>query len=193
MVNNKFSNIRIAILCCIESADMDVVIPYDIWRRAGIMVDTISHEKKNSIVLQSGTKITCNDQVEKVNLDKYNAIYIPGGKGCRRIFTDKNPRVINRIIEFASKEDKKWVFTSGEAAEVLAELNVLGNKKITTFPGSEEKLGKNYSDNSVVVDKNFISVKSAFFAFDFSLLVIEKLLNKQLATNVAHNILYTKK
>lgn len=193
MVKHKVSNIRIAIMCSIESSDMDVVIPYDIWTRAGIIVETVSNEKKKSIFLQSGTKITCSEEIEKVNLDKFNAIYIPGGKGCERLITEKNDRVVNKIIKFAFDEEKKWIFTSGEAVVVLAKLEALGNKKITTYPGFEGQLGKNYSDNNIVCDKNFISVKSPFYAFEFALLVIEKLLNKQIATNVANDILYTKK
>ncbi|BAC43860.1 DJ-1 family protein [Malacoplasma penetrans] len=193
MIKHKVSNIRIAIMCSIESNDMDIVIPYDIWTRAGIIVETVSNEKKKSIFLQSGTKITCSEEIEKVNLDKFNALYIPGGKGCQRLLTDRNERVINKIVKFAGDEGKKWLFTAGAASTVLAELGVLGNKKITTAPGFEEKLGKNYSDNNIVVDKNFVSFKSPFHAFEFALLIVEKLLNKQIATNIANDILYTKK
>ena len=193
-MNNKYkvSNIRIAIICCSESEDLDVVIPYDIWRRSGIIVDTISSEKKKSIFLQCGTKITCSEQIDIVNLDQYNAIYIPGGKGYERLFDEKNDRVTKKVIKFSADEEKKWVFASAEASLYLKKINVLGTKKVTTYPGYEKEIGDNYSSENIVVSKNFITFKSAFFAFDFALLVVEKLLNKQIATNVAHDLLYIK-
>ncbi len=193
-VKPKISNIRIAIICSSESEDMDVVIPYDIWKRAGIIAETISNEKKNSIFLQYGTKITCNEQIDRVNLDKFNAIYLPGGKGYERLLTNKNDKVLNKIIKFSSDEEKKWVFACGEASIFLHEIDALKNKKVTVYPGPgyKEKIGNNFSDDNIVVSKNIVTFKSAFFAFDFALLIVEKFLGKQIATNVAQDILYSK-
>lgn len=188
----KVSNIRIAIICCSESEDLDVIIPYDVWRRSGIIVDTISNEKKKSIFLQCGTKITCSEQIDIVNLDQYNAIYIPGGKGYARLFDEKNDRVTKKVIKFSSDEEKKWVFASAEASLYLKKINVLGSKKVTTYPGLEKEIGENYLPDNIVVSKNIITFKSAFYGFEFALLVVEKLLNKQIATNVAQDLLYTK-
>ncbi|MDE5545438.1 MAG: DJ-1/PfpI family protein [Malacoplasma sp.] len=192
MIKNKVSNIRIAIICSSESEDMDVVIPYDIWKRAGIIAETISNEKKNSIFLQCGTKITCNEQIDKVNLDKFNAIYLPGGKGYERLLTNKNDKVLNKIIKFSSEEEKKWVFASGEASVFLHDIDALKDKKVTVYPGYEDRIGKNFSNENIVVSKNIITFKSAFYAFDFALMIVEKFLGKQIATNVAQDILYSK-
>ncbi|MDE5949481.1 MAG: DJ-1/PfpI family protein, partial [Malacoplasma sp.] len=149
-------------------------------------------EKKNSIFLQCGTKITCNEQIDKVNLDKYNAIYLPGGKGYERLLTNKNDKVLNKIIKFSSEEEKKWVFGCAEASVFLHEIDALKDKKVTVYPGLEEKVGSNFSDKNIVISKNIITFRSAFYAFEFALLIVEKFLGKQIATNVAQDILYSK-
>ena len=44
----------IAIIVANQCEEMEVIIPADIWRRAGISVQIISIEKKKSLIMQNG-------------------------------------------------------------------------------------------------------------------------------------------
>lgn len=194
MDNNTSSlKVKIAIIVAVQSEDMEVIIPYDLWKRAGISVEKISIEKKNTISLQSGTKIYCEDTLEKTNLDRFTAIYLPGGKGHEKFLDEKSCKKLHeKLAKFAADDSKKWIFAMCAAPSVLSRLEIAGDKKKTVYPGFEKYLGPNYVDKDVCVDGHLITARSASFAFDFSLTVIEQLINKQAALNVAKAILYKK-
>lgn len=186
------SKIKIAIMVALESEDMEVIIPYDLWKRAGISVEKISVEKKNTIALQSGTKIYCEETLDKTNLDRFSAIFLPGGKGHEKFLDEKFCKKLHeKLFKFAT-DDKKWIFAICAAPSVLPRLGIPTTAKMTAYPGFEKYLGENFLNEDIVIDKNIITAKSAFFAIDFSLLVIEKLISKQVASNVAKSILYKK-
>lgn len=189
-VKNKIANIRIAVVLANENEDMEVVIPVDIWRRAGLIIELVSVEKKNTIILQSGTKIYCNETIDKTNLDQFNAIYLPGGRGHAKF---KDPKLCEKLIKTLKKfalDEKKWIFAICAAPSVLGELELLKNEKATVYPGFEKFLGKNYVEKDLVIDGNFITARGPSLAFELAFAVIEKFLGKEIALNVANDILY---
>ncbi len=190
MLTKKISNVRIAIMIAHESEDTEVIVPYDIWKRAGLIVELISIEKKNTIVLQSGTKVYANDTLERTNLDQFNAIYLPGGKGHVR-FKDgvKCEKLIKSLQKF-SHEKNKWLLAMCASPSVLSDLNLVTNQKMTCYPGFEASLGNSYEDKDVVVSHNFITGRSLAYAIDFSLTVIKELLGKEETELVKKEIIY---
>ncbi len=191
-VKSASLKVKIAIMVAKESEDMEVIVPFDLWKRAGISVEKISVEKKNTITLQSGTKISCEETLEKTNLDRFTAILIPGGRGHETFLDEKLCKKLHDKLAKFVADEKKWVFAICAGPSVLSRLGVIQDQKMTVFPGFEKYLGNNFQDENVVCDKNIITAKSAFYSIDFALLVIEKLLNKQVALNVANAILYKK-
>lgn len=194
MEMNKSANlkVKIAIMVAQECEDMEVIIPYDLWKRAGISVEKISIEKKNTITLQSGTKIYCEETLEKTNLDRFSAIMIPGGRGHERFLEEKLCSRLHEKLRKFAVDEKKWIFAICAGPSVLSRLEVIKDQKMTVYPGYEKYLLDSYENADVLCDKNIITAKSAAHAFDFSLLVIEKLISKQVALNVAKAILYKK-
>ncbi|WP_412032473.1 DJ-1/PfpI family protein [Malacoplasma muris] len=187
------SNVRIAIMVANESEDIEVLAPYDLWRRAGLIVELVSVEKKNTIILQSGAKMYCNSIIERTNLDQFHAIYLPGGRGHTKFLEEKysSDKLIKTLRKFAN-EQNKWLLAMCASPSILGILSVLGNSKATAYPGFEKSLGKNYVDEGVVASGNVITGKSVAYAIEFSLLVIEKLLDKKTRNSVAKEILYVK-
>lgn len=192
MIKNKVSNIRIAIIVTAENEDIELIVPHDLWKRAGLIVDTISIEKKNTLFLESGIKISCNDSIEKTNINKYNAIYLPGGSGSGRYFSDKSDRLAKKLVQFATDE-KKWLFAGNEATLAIIKNNAIIDQKLTTIPEAEELLGSHFIDQDIVLDKNFITFRGIANVFKFSLLVIDTLLkDKKITSNVEKDIMYKK-
>lgn len=187
----KIKNIKIAVMIANELEDMEVIIPIDIWRRAGLIVELISVEKKNTIVLQNNVKMYCNEILDRTNLDQFKAIYLPGGKNGIVKFKDiKNcEKLIKTLGKFAADKNK-WILAMCAAPSILNDLNLLGNKKVTCYPGFEKGMESNYVKENVVVSENFITGKSAGWAFQFALKVVEELADKKTADEVKKAILF---
>ncbi len=184
---------KIAIFVANKSEDIEVVVPLDIWRRAGFIVKLISIEKKKNLVLSHGTKIACDEILANENISKYNAIYLPGGVGHLK-FNDTDAQ---RLINFLKKEgkNKKITFMAMCAAvEVFGGLGLLTNTKATCYPSYQKTFESTYVDKDVVVDKNFITGKAPGATISFALSAVAHISNKkQLAKQIANDIFYSGK
>lgn len=172
--------LRIAVIACNETEDIELIVPTDIWRRAGARVDLISLEKKNSIVLQTGTKISCTNTIDRTNLSQYNAIYLPGGEGHKKYRLDawppKNNDSVTRLqtaLKNFSNDPKKVILAMSAAPRILGELELLKNNKFTCYPGYEEGLtnGKFVSKN-IVIDDKLITGRAPGSSFEFAYTVL---------------------
>ena len=178
----------IAIIAANQCEEMEVVIPADIWRRAGLAVQIISIEKKKSLIMQNGVHLSCDDILAKENLSKYSAIYLPGGKGC---FTFLDPNVCAKLIAHLKKalKSKILIMANCAAPTILSQLGLIDNVKVTCYPGYEKDIKKHCKDD-VVIDKNFITSKAAGTTIDFTLAVIKKLISPAKAKEIAKQICY---
>jgi len=180
-------NKSIAIIVANKCEEMELVIPADIWRRAGITVQIISVEKKKSLILQNGVHVSCDDILGKENLAKYSAIYLPGGMGCQ---TFADPVVCAKVINHLKKTiGKILVLANCAAPSVLAQLGLIDNVKVTCYPGYE-KFVKKHANQDVVIDKNVITSKAAGTTIDFALTVVAKIVSPAKAKEVAKQICY---
>lgn len=179
---------KIAIMVANKSEEMEIIIPADLWRRAGLDVQIISVEKKKNIVLQHGVRISCDDNLIKENLSKYNAIYLPGGKGHINFLDEACDKLKSHLTKMAANINLH-IFAVCAAPKVLNELKLIENIQVTIYPGLEQEVA-HYVDQDVVIDKNFITAKGPGVMIDFALTVIEKLASRQIAEKVASQILY---
>ncbi len=193
--NNK--KIRIAVMVANSSEDIEVAVPTDLWRRSGIIVELISIEKKNSIVLQSGLKISCNGTIDKVNLSQFNAIYMPGGEGHLKYLDIKaNPKLKSSLekdfIDQKTGKPKpnKYILSMCASPKVLIEWDLIKERKYTCYPGFEKDLKKYYTNKSVVNDRNLITGRAPGSAYDFALAVIEEFLGEKAKKEVIDSTIY---
>lgn len=178
---------KIAVLIANGSEDIEVVVPVDLWRRAGLRVDLISVEKKKICILSNGNKISADNIVSKVNLSQYNALYIPGGPGHERIKIEK--KVVSTLPKFFS-DPKKYLLSACAATSIYGEMGFLDKVKATGYPGTEKSYSKNFTNEPATSDKNFITGKSPGTIFDFSLLAIEKFIGKKERNSLEKEIHY---
>ena len=182
--------LRIVVLVATKSEDIEVVTPVDLWRRAGIFVRLISIEKKKNVLLAHGNKISCDEILAKENLTKYNAIYLPGGMGFTKFNDTDAPKLIDMLSRYG-RNPKYWFLAACAAPSVYGEMGLLEGVKATCYPGYEKSFKDTYvSNKNVVADKNFITANSPSAMIDFALLVIEKLVSKAKADEIAKQILY---
>jgi len=188
--------IRIAIILCNESEDIETIVPTELWRRAGILVDLISLEKKNNIVLQNQTKICCNKIISEVNLTQYNALYLPGGNGHVKYreesWTPKNNANVTKLVKYIDKfaaNPDKYLLAMCASPLILGERKLLVGHKATGYPGFQDSYKQQYLDESVVVSKNIITGRAPGSAFDFAYKVIEILVDAETALKVKEDII----
>lgn len=182
---------RIAIMVTNGTEDIELIVPTDIWRRAGIIVKLISIEKKKNVILSNGVKVSCDDIIAKENLNKYNAIYLPGGPGYKFF----NDQYAPKLVTFIKKNyrNKNLTFMAMCASTtVFADWGVLDpTVKVTCYPGMEkDKLEKNYVKQDVVFSKNFITATGPGVAKEFAFKVAEHFTSPQKAKDVAKQMLY---
>ena len=76
-------------------------------------------------------------------------------------------------------------------AVVLAPLGLLAGRRVTCFPGCEAYAPSiAFTGDGVDVDGNIITAKSAGWAFDLGLALVEKLISKEQAEKVRSSIYY---
>ncbi|MGL5591379.1 MAG: DJ-1/PfpI family protein [Mycoplasmoidaceae bacterium] len=185
--------VKIAIMLATASEDIEVIVPADLWRRSGMIVELVSIEKKNTIVLQSGTKISCNSTIDKTNLSQYTAIYMPGGEGHLKYLDPKaNPKLKKNLEKDFLNHKDKYIISMCATPSVLIEWDLIKTRKFTCYPGYGDKLKKNYVDKPVHVDGTLITGRSPGSVFEFSLKVIETLINEEARKKLEKEIIYKK-
>lgn len=171
----KEKMIRIGVILANESEELDTIIPVQLWRRAGYIVELISLEKKNSIIMNSGIKISCDGIIDKINLSQFNALYIPGGNVYKKILDPKSDqKAIKTIEKDFINNAKKYILTCNQGINVLTLKNLINKSQFTGIvenPDEYDKLFK--KDQNIVSSNNLISSKGIMIPFEFALEVIK--------------------
>lgn len=170
---------KIAIIVGNNMNDYDVFVPLDLWTKAGLIVNLISIEKKNSVALESGFKVSCSTTIDKVNLLQFNSIYIPGGIGVENFSYKSWPqkdneiliKFINSLSKIIENDEKKYLLLTEESSRILNELEVLVDfNKNSIFDDQKE---------SIKLLGNTIFVKGKVILNDFAIEVAKLLLESK--------------
>ena len=122
-----------------------------------------------------------------INVNDYDAIFVPGGAAC--IALRKNKRAIDLIKEFINHN--KWIFAICDGPNALFDNGIFIDKNYSSYPIENIKnvSGKNRNQNYVSVDGKYITGKCPSAAVDLGIKVIEVLYGKELSQK-AYNVLY---
>ena len=117
----------------------------------------------------------------------FDIIILPGGPGT------KNLRDSEEVIDLVKNQNSKgkYIVAICAAPTVLKKAGILTGKSVTSYP-SEENVFTNasYFYKNVVVDGNIITSRAVGTALDFAIKLIELLVGKKKADEVAVKILY---
>ena len=154
--------------------ELEAVTIIDLLVRAGVSVTTASLD--NEIITASrGTRILADTHIDKVMLNNYDLIVLPGGlPGANHLRDDL------RVQSLLKKQNKqnKLVAAICAAPIALAEAGLLNNKTATAYPGTLAALHKsdiNIKNSAIEIDGNIITSRGPGTAMDFALVLIEKL------------------
>ncbi len=166
--------------------EIETIVPIDILRRAGIDVLTVG---------LTGTVLTGAHGIV-VQADKSFADYsytgqeaafvLPGGGANARSLSEST--ALCSTLSNAAKDGHLIAAICASAALVLDKADLLSGKSYTCYPGTEQQVsseGKHCAGEPVVLDGNIITGRGPGVAVDFSLAVVEYLVGKEIAEEIA--------
>lgn len=169
--------------------EVEVITVVDYLRRAGIGVDVVSVMESNEIIGAHNIKIVADKDINEINGDDYDAVYSPGGiPGAYHIRDSK------RAIEIYKEmyNNGKIVSALCAAPIVLDEAGLLDGKKVTSYPGFDEKLKSGeYVEDITVVDDRIITGRGPAIAASLAFELIENLVGKEKRKDVERDTLFT--
>jgi len=176
--------------------DVEAITPIDYLCRAGIEVITASITENltvtsrwGGIKLTASVTLTSLDEQLSMNND-FDAVILPGGMpGAVNLAASEK---VSKLLREMYDADKLICAICASPAVVLAPLGILDGRRFTCYPGQEEKtpgLIHNWSEDFVVIDGNVITSRAAGTAGEFSIAIIEKMLDKTAADKIADIVL----
>lgn len=158
----------------------------NLLKRAGIDVLTVSITDSNTVTSTHEITLKTDVKFSEIDIDKADVLFLPGGvPGTPNLAAHKG--LVHALNKF-NKENKR-IAAICAAPSILGELGILEGKKVTCFPGFEDKLkGAINLKDKVVTDGNITTGKGLGAAMEFGLELIRILDNKEKADEIAKMI-----
>lgn len=177
------NDIKVAIFLATGYEMGEAIITIDILRRAKINVDVVSVTADLLVQSSHNVEIKCDKKVNEINFDDYKMLILPGGStGVENL--NQVQVLKDQLVQFANDKNK-LVAAICAAPQILGQLNLLDNKKVTFYPGCDQGLDQAIKTTEpVVVSDNIITGKSVGCAFQFALKLVSILLDQASAEQV---------
>ncbi len=177
---------KVAIILAEGFEEIEAVAVIDILRRAGVDL-LIAGLSKEPVSSARNVRIIPDVSIDELDPQDLDMVILPGGMGgVERLKGD--PRVERLIKEVRQKG--RYVSAICAAPTALAKFGLLEGKKATVYPSLKEEIKPAfYVDESVVEDDRIITSQGPGTAFLFGLKLVEKLLGKEKAQEVAQRML----
>jgi 4-methyl-5(b-hydroxyethyl)-thiazole monophosphate biosynthesis len=161
--------------------EVEAVTPVDFLARAGIEVTSAGVGGKK-ITGAHGFSVNVDCEIGDVQ-NNIDCLVIPGGsKGALNIAASE--KAIKLIRDVYNKGKLVGAICAAPAI-VLPKTGIIEGKKMTCFPGLEDKLiGALFSEDRVVTDGNLVTSRAAGTAAEFSITLVELLAGKKAADTI---------
>ena len=160
----------------------------DLLRRAKVETEMVSIMKGKQINGSHGIKVTADRMFEDVDFSDADLLVLPGGMpGTLNLGNHEG------LCELLKKHyaENKMIAAICAAPSVFGQLGFLNGRIATCYPGFENKLeGAIVCATKVAVDGNVTTSKGLGTAIDFSLKLIEQLVDQQTALEISQGIMY---
>lgn len=157
--------------------DYEAMVPFQILTMVGHEVHTVCPDKNEGDTVKTAVHDFVGDQTyvelaghqfginydfEKVDVSKYDALVIPGGRAPE--YLRLNPRVVEIASHFA--KEKKPIAAVCHGPQILVAANAIKGKKVAPYPavgpectaaGAAEVIGPNDTFSNAVTDGNLVT------------------------------------
>ncbi len=164
--------------------EIEAITTVDVLDRAGVRVHIASREKERTVVGRSRLTVLADVLLDEALEQGYDALILPGGPGTPNLLEDE------RILEAVRAQTKanKVLAAICAAPAVLGKAGILANKHYTSHPCVWNLLPEVDRRHSVLVDDLLITGNGPGAAIPFSLAIVECLLGKAQADQVAQDL-----
>lgn len=181
---------RVLALLTEGTEEMELVISVDVLRRAGIDVTVAGLTSDKVFKCSRGVLVSSDTTLdEALTKGPYDVVLLPGGPGYKTFAASEK---VGAVLKDQEKSDR-FIAAICAAPVVLKTHDVCGKKKVTCYPSVKDQMieagAYTYVDSKVVVDGKLITSQGPGTAYDFGLTIIEQLLGKDAATQVAKALL----
>lgn len=170
--------------------EMEFVISADVLRRGGVEVTVAGLPDKSPVVCSRGVIICPDVGLCEVSSLSYDAVVLPGGLGGSKALAASQE--VGKILKHHETCGK--IIAAICAAPTALKSHCIGfGKNITSYPSTEKAMlegdSYNYKQENVVVDGTLITSRGPGTAYQFALTLLEQLVGKQIACEVAKGML----
>ncbi|NIO37839.1 DJ-1/PfpI/YhbO family deglycase/protease [Candidatus Bathyarchaeota archaeon] len=136
--------------------DTEFVYPYYRLQEAGYKVDVLASRAKELYTGKHGVPFRSDLSPKDVDIDKYAAVIIPGGRAPDRMRLEKG------LVEIVGEAHKKGKVIAAicHGPQMLIEADIVRGKKATCWKSVATDLknaGAKFRDAAVVIDGNIVT------------------------------------
>lgn len=170
--------------------EIEAISIIDVLRRANFEVDIVSVSGNFIVTGSHNIKIMADVLFDTVDYNLIDMIVLPGGMpGSQNL--NNHEGLKQQILNFHEKGKPLGAICA--APLIFGNLGILKGKKATCYPGFEEELeGATLSKKNVEQAGKIITAKGAGVAIDFALKIVEMLKGKELANELATQMIVKK-
>ena len=168
--------------------EIEALAVVDIFRRAGIEMDMVSVSEELLTNGSHGVQVVADVLLKDICFDKYDMLVLPGGlKGMQNLEACES--LMEQIDLFY--ENNKYIAAICASPSIFGRRGILNERQATAYPGFEPELsGAEVVDAGAVRSGHVITGRSMGSAIEFALLLVETLLGKEKAEEIAKQIVY---
>ena len=160
----------------------------DVLRRGGVAVTTAGVGKER-VLSSHKVEIKADCALSQDLSRSWDLVFCPGGMPGATNLSSSD--LVNSIIMENYREGRMVSAICASPAVVFGPLGILNSRKATCYPGCESYApGITFLKDGVVVDGNVVTAKSAGWAFDLGIRLLEMLVDKETAEKVRASIYY---
>lgn len=168
--------------------EIEGLMVVDLLRRVGIKVDMVSISDSLAVTGSHNIAVTADKLIKDIDFDAYELLVLPGGMpGTTRL--GECELLCSQVVK--AYENGKKIAAICAAPTVFGKLGLLKDKKACCYPDMEDGLvGAEVSFEPVTVDGNITTSRGLGTALLFALALIEQLLDKETADDLAGKVVY---
>ena len=168
--------------------EIEGLMVVDLLRRVGIKVDMVSISDSKEVTGSHGITVVADMLIKDLDFANYELLVLPGGMpGTLNLGECKT--LCNEVIKAC--ESGKKIAAICAAPTVFGKLGLLNGKRACCYPDMEDGLtGAEVSFEEVTVDGNITTSRGLGTALPFALALIEQLMDKQTAAELAKKVVY---
>lgn len=178
----------VAILLADGFETIEALAPIDVLTRGEADVVRVSCMEDKTVLSAQGIPVVCDTQLSDINLEDVDCLIIPGGmEGVNNL--RKTAGVKEELERRMENDELTCAICAGPM--LLAELDLLENRKATVYPGCDTDFpdGVRPKENGVYTDGNLITASGPAFALPFGFEIAKAVLGEETAKSLAEGML----